>query len=186
MLELLFALADESDYEKIEYLAETFYNDLLVYAKRNLEIRPLMGYEPEDAVQDTYVRITLKIDHVDFTLSDVEIGKYLRQVLVHIIANKREESQNAVLMGDTKEQISSPDDFVYLIMEEYEREAVTEALKQLEDLYRVPLTLKYREGYSPKKIAELLNKPVKTVYTNIERGLVLLKKQLEEGGWTNG
>ena len=88
-------------------------------------------------------------------------------------------------MEDLVTPISSPDDFVCHLMDEYEVGMVTEALKQLDDRYRVPLTLKYREGYSAKKIAQLLNKPVKTIYTQIARGLLLLRRSLEKGGWSH-
>lgn len=185
MLELLLVLADKSDKEKIEYLARVFYDDLYRYAKKILTLSPFPGYEAEDVVQDTYVRITLKIDHLDLDRSDEEIRKYLKQMLRHIIADKRKEDPVPILMEDIRIPSASPDDFVYHLMEEHEIDAVTEALKALDDKYRVALTLKYREGFSPKRIAELLNQPVKTVYTHIARGLVLLKQHLEEGGWGN-
>lgn len=186
MIELLLALADESDYDKIEYLAETFYDDLLVYATQLLQIRPIVGYEPQDAVQDTYVRVTLKIKCFDFTKTDVQIRKYMKQILNHIVADKREEARGSLLIEDLSIQIPSHDNFIHNIMMEYEKGAVVAALKTLDDRYRVPLTLRFRDEYSVKKIAELLNKPAKTVYTNIERGLVQLKARLEEGGWRNG
>lgn len=185
MLELLFALADENDYDKIEYLADTFYDDLLTYARIKLKPAPILGYSPEDAVQDTYVRIIYKINCFDFTRPNYELKKYMKQIMNHIIADKYEEEKDDLLLGAIIVPISSPDNFIQNVMEEYEREAVIEALKQLTDRYRTSLTLRYRDGYSVKRIAELTNKPTKTVYTNIERGLILLKKNLEEGGWGN-
>lgn len=185
MLELLLALADENDHDKVEYLAKNFYDDLLIYAAMKLQLTPIVGYGPDDAVQETYVRIIYKIDYIDFTRPDYEIKKYMKQILCHIIADRRKYNPDDVLIGDIKTQISSPDDFVQRIMAEHAKGAVIEALKQLDDRYRVPLVLRYCKDYSVKRIAELMNKPIKTVYTNIERGLILLKKYLEEGGWGN-
>lgn len=183
MLELLFALADESDHDKIKYLAENFHDELMVYANKKLQLTPIVGYGAEDAVQDTYVRIIEKINYFDFTRPDYELLKYMKQILNHIIADRRKNERGDVMLGEINTQIASPDDFIQKTMGEYTKEAVIEALKQIDDRYRVVLILRYREGYTVKRIAELMDKPTKTVYTNIERGLILLKKNLEEGGW---
>ena len=185
MLELLFALADESDHDKVAYLAEKFRDDLVIYAAMKLQITPIFGYGAEDAVQDMYVRIIDKIAYVDFTRPDNEIKRYMKQILCHIIADRIKYGSDDLLLGDINPQFSSPDDFIQAIMGEYAQEAVIKALKRLDARYRIPLVLRYCGDYSVKRIGELLNKPPKTVYTNIERGLVLLKKYLEEGGWGN-
>lgn len=58
---------------------------------------------------------------------------------------------------------------------------LNEALKQLNDNYRIVLYLKYYEGYTAAEIAELLNMPENTVYTNLSRGRNELKEVLTHG-----
>ena len=53
-----------------------------------------------------------------------------------------------------------------------------EALKKLDDKYRVALYLKYYEGFTAAEIAELTNTPENTVYTNLARGREKLKEVL--------
>ena len=55
---------------------------------------------------------------------------------------------------------------------------LNEALQQLDDAYRIALYLKYYEGYTAAEIAELMNMPENTVYTNLSRGRKELKEVL--------
>ncbi len=52
------------------------------------------------------------------------------------------------------------------------------ALQQLDDAYRIALYLKYYEGYTAAEIAEVMNMPENTVYTNLSRGRAKLKEVL--------
>ena len=58
---------------------------------------------------------------------------------------------------------------------------LNEALQQLDDQYRIALYLKYYEGYAAAEIADLLNMPENTVYTNLARGRKQLKEVLTHG-----
>jgi RNA polymerase sigma-70 factor (ECF subfamily) len=55
-----------------------------------------------------------------------------------------------------------------------------EALMQLDDLYRAPLTLFYLEDHSYSEIAEILGIPIGTVMSRISRGRDMLRKRLED------
>ena len=58
---------------------------------------------------------------------------------------------------------------------------LNEALQQLDDNYRIALYLKYYEGYTAAEIAELMDMPENTVYTNLARGREKLKEVLTHG-----
>ena len=55
-----------------------------------------------------------------------------------------------------------------------------QAVRQIDELHRVPLTLFYLEEHSCAEIAEILNIPIGTVTTRLMRGKALLRRLLAD------
>lgn len=65
----------------------------------------------------------------------------------------------------------------------FNRETVKEVLKiivNLDENYRIPLILRDLQDYSYREIAELIDKPIGTVKTNIHRARKMIKDKLKE------
>jgi RNA polymerase sigma-70 factor (ECF subfamily) len=54
------------------------------------------------------------------------------------------------------------------------------ALLELEEIYRVPLSLFYLQEHSYREIAEILELPVGTIMSRISRGKARLREQLAD------
>jgi DNA-directed RNA polymerase specialized sigma24 family protein len=64
------------------------------------------------------------------------------------------------------------------VVNELDGGSVMEALQDVDEMYRAPLTLFYLEQLSYKEIAGLLGVPIGTVMSRLSRGKEQLKRQL--------
>jgi RNA polymerase sigma-70 factor (ECF subfamily) len=58
-------------------------------------------------------------------------------------------------------------------------QTVIAALREIDELYRAPITLFYLEEFSYREIAEVLEVPIGTVMSRLSRGKALLRERLE-------
>ncbi len=64
------------------------------------------------------------------------------------------------------------------MVNEMDANTVWDALMELDEIYRVPLTLLYLEEHSYREIGEMLDIPLGTVMSRISRGKALLRERL--------
>jgi len=95
-----------------------------------------------------------------------------REFLTH-----RRKQDRFVLEEMNEEQLSAPD-LSPEAANDLDGSVVQEAMFQLKEQYRVPLTLFYLKSHSYKQIAEILGIPIGTVMSRISRGKVDLRKLL--------
>jgi RNA polymerase sigma-70 factor, ECF subfamily len=60
----------------------------------------------------------------------------------------------------------------------FDSASVLEALREVEELFRAPLTLFYLEQFSYREIADVLEVPIGTVMSRLSRGKALLRQRL--------
>ena len=68
------------------------------------------------------------------------------------------------------------------LFNEIDGTTVVEALAQVDEVFRAPLTLFYLEEFSYKEIAEMLEIPIGTVMSRLARGKAQLRECLLEAG----
>ena len=60
----------------------------------------------------------------------------------------------------------------------FDSATVLQALREVEELFRAPLTLFYLEQFSYQEIADMLDVPIGTVMSRLSRGKALLRQRL--------
>lgn len=92
-------------------------------------------------------------------------------------ANRWLEDRNEI-PEDAPEQ--QPQDPALLVESEEQTRRLSEGVRQLPEIYRAVIALRYDAGMSYEQMSEALNIPVNTVRTHLHRAKRLLRKWLEE------
>lgn len=180
MLQFLLTICDEQYHSRIEYIYNRFHKDMFRFARS--KFRMMNSYNPEldaeDAVQRAFLRITKYIHNLKFPMHDNKLRCYVFSVVLHEVIRVSEENKK---YSEFREEIFEDDG--YNIIEDVDiqmmYEEVVNAIDNLEPVYSMTLLLKYERGMTPDQIAEMMDIPVKTVYTRLARGKKLLREALK-------
>ncbi|HCT77097.1 MAG TPA: hypothetical protein DGG94_10190 [Micromonosporaceae bacterium] len=159
--------------------------------------RRIVGDEAEDAVQDCLLKAFQRFDQ----LHDMAAAPaWLTSILVNCCHDRGrakarqpheinfEEVENFSLYR----KIAYEDPFPYSdslhldFLKEFGPEDVHAVLRQIPELYRVPLGLVYMDGYLAREAAEMLSVPLGTMLARLHRGRKLFEKQLWDYAQSEG
>ena len=122
----------------------------------------------EDCADAVQTAILKAFDKLDTLKHEKYFRTWLTRILInecyHLLKEKREQVPYEEYM---ESQESTP-----------EYSEVFTALMELEDMYRVPFSLHYIEGYSTKEIAKLLDISVSNVKIRLSRARAKLQNRL--------
>lgn len=124
--------------------------------------------------------------------TDAAGGRWLKTILVNVFRDqlrKRARSVEEVAAGDLDDfslfrTLIDEDPFPYSdslhadFLNTFGREDLREVLLRLPDIYRMPLVLRYMEGFSTKEIARQLGAPLGTILARLHRGRNLFEKTM--------
>lgn len=186
MLPFLLTLADESNCGKIEHIYNTYHDYMMRYAVSKFKAmgRTNFVYDAEDAVQNSFMKITKYIDNIDFSRGKRDVKNYCLTILSNEICN---------ILSDMEENYEFDEEFFssgeYNFVEELELKEkygeIVQAVEKLDERYSTTLYLAFCKEMTPNDIADLMGITVKTVYTRLARGKKLLLDSLK-GAKFNG
>ncbi|HEX9411256.1 MAG TPA: sigma-70 family RNA polymerase sigma factor [Actinomycetota bacterium] len=151
--------------------------------------RRLAGEDAEDLVQECLMRGYRKFGSLEKAES---AGAWLSTILVNCHRDRMRKDARSVTKVSLEElddfslyrHIAEEDPFPYSdtlhadFLGLFDVEDVRQVLATLPPLYRVPLVLRYFEGYATKQIAKMLDSPLGTVLARLHRGRKLFEKAL--------
>lgn len=179
MLHFLLAISDESDHEKIEYIYNRYHEYMLKFATSKFSSfgRRNSFYDAEDAVQNTFVKITKYIKNIDFNAKEKEIKNYVFSILTNEMYNILDKNEEFDEIDDEYSENQEYDFWGDLdVKERYDE--IVKAIEDMDEKYSTTLFLLYCKEMTVNEIAALMEISTKTVYTRVMRGKKLLLDSL--------
>ena len=174
--EVLVAKTLEGNKEAFSVLVERYQKQIYSLAYR------LCGdYDgARDLAQDSFLKIYESLNRFD---PDRKFFSWMYRVAHNVCVNALNKKQQELVPLDNiiDFEPSLPDARTQpeVSFEQKERQRlISQALLELPEQFRIPLTLKYIEGFSYKEISERLQLPESTIETRLFRGRKMMQKKL--------
>jgi RNA polymerase sigma-70 factor (ECF subfamily) len=178
--EILVSMAKKGDLEAYEALVQRYQHKVFNIAARMVHNRE----DALDLTQEIFFQIYIALPGFR---GDSIFGTWVYRVasnkcLDFLRKNKAEKEkihaaifEDNILAGDSR---GSPEE---LVIRREESRRVLMALESLPRNYRIVIVLHHYQQLSYKDIAEILDRPVRTVATRLYRAKLILKKKLTGG-----
>ncbi len=153
---------------------ETLYGLYAEYALRVAAVITGNSTQGADAVQETFIRVYNNIGSFDSTRP---FKPWFYKILVNECNRIFKQRSKTVFISDYLENIAEPGQQEQYNFEEYA--ALYEAVQKMPDHNRIPVVLKYLNGFTEKEIADILGVNVNTVKSRLLRGRQQLKEMLQ-------
>lgn len=169
----LLAIETEEDQQKIEILYKQYHRLMYKIAYEVLHNRG----DVEDVLHDSFIKVAKNMQNI----GDPD-SKETRNFLAVITKNTaldvyRKKKRRWNREANFKEVYDSSAPRTYMRSSiDGDAQFLVEAIRNLPDKYRLPLSLKYTNQYSLKEISEMLN----ISETNVKQRIFRAKKMLEE------
>lgn len=121
----------------------------------------------EDVVQETIRRAWEKREHLR---EERYMQTWVIRILLNVCDTNRRRARRLIPLEALPEKANTPVSETPLL----------DALTSLEEKYRLPLQLRYVEGYSVAEVAQMLRLPQGTVKSRLSRGRDRLRAMVKE------
>ena len=164
-------------------LMERYEEKILRYVKR------ISGVSPEtaqDIVQDIFIKVYVNLNAFDGRL---KFSSWLYRIAHNETINhwrRNKKRKNARVSWDDNEAlqavIKDEKDVEQEVYQKITNEKLLQAIDKLDEKYQAVVVLNYLEGKTYQEIADILNKPLGTIGTLINRAKTKLKDELLYSG----
>ena len=178
MLGFLLSITDDCEKDVIKRIFLSCHSDMLRVARNRLRSMGNTDSAAEDAVENAFLKITKYAKNL--SCNDDELSAYAITVTINECTNMLcADDEPLSLCDDYPDKSFDEDRFIELLHVKERYDDVIKGIKLLPDRYRSPLYLKHVLNLTPEEIAKETATPIKTVYTRLSRGLMMLREYLE-------
>lgn len=166
----------------IDKMIDDFYNYVYIIVKNGVSIT-ITDEDIEEIVSDVFVGIWKNSTHLS---NSTIIKPYLTGIAKNVIKNKYRNTQLSFSISDYENNLIDRGNIENIVEENEQNRAISDILKTLKPKEYKVFIMYYYESKSIKEIAKILNLSTSNTKTILHRIRKIIKKNLEDGGYSYG
>ena len=166
----------------IDRILDDFYNYVYIIVKNGVSIA-MTDEDIEEIVSDVFVAIWKNSINL---LKTTEIKPYLIGIAKNVIRNKYRNTELNFSISDYEENLVDTCNIEKIAEENEQNKVVLDTLKAVKPKEYEIFIMFYYESKSVKEIAKVLNLSTSNVKTILHRVRKVIKRNLEDGGYSYG
>ena len=166
--------------DNFSIIIERYESKLRRYIRRITNIR---NEEIDDLLQDIFISTYQNLNSFDQNLSFSSwIYRIAHNKTINYWKKNKKEIENISIDEHLSfiESIFNEDDLIFELEKKEEKERLNKALNNLDAKYKEILILKFIEGKDYKEISDILQKPMGSIATLINRGKKYLRQEVQD------
>lgn len=166
----------------IDTMIDDFYSYVYIVVKNGVNIC-ITNEDIEEIISDVFVAIWKNSRRLSKTM---EIKPYLAGIAKNVIKNKYRNTELNFSISDYEEKLIDSYDIEKIIEENEQNKVILDTVKMLKQREYEIFIMFYYESKSIKEIAKKLNSSTSNVKTILYRVRKIIKRNLEDGGYSYG
>ena len=166
----------------IDRILDDFYNYVYIIVKNGVSVF-ITDEDIEEIISDVFVAIWKNSSNL---LKTIEIKPYLTGTAKNMIRNKYRNTELNFSISDYEENLIDTCNIEKITEENEQNKVILDTLKTVKPKEYEIFIMFYYESKSVKEIAKVLNLSTSNVKTILHRVRKVIKRNLEDGGYSYG
>ena len=166
----------------IDRILDDFYNYVYIIVKNRVSVS-ITDEDIEEIISDVFVAIWKNSSNL---LKKTEIKPYLTGTAKNVIKNKYRNTELNFSISDYEENLIDTCNIEKITEENEQNKVILDTLKTVKPKEYEIFIMFYYESKSVKEIAKVLNLSTSNVKTILHRVRKVIKRNLEDGGYSYG
>jgi len=136
--------------------------------------------EANDLAQEVFIKVYKNLDKYS---PEYKFSTWIMRITTNLVIDfRRKKKQEIISIDDIEYEPASLDTPEGSYIEKEQKNLLNLAIKNLPDMYKIPIVLYHQQGLSYQEIGDIIGEPLSKVKNRIFRGRKMLKENLMKEG----
>lgn len=136
--------------------------------------------EANDLAQEVFIKVYKNLDKYS---PEYKFSTWIMRITTNLVIDfRRKKKQEIISIDDIEYEPASFDTPEGSYIEKEQKKLLNLAIKNLPDMYKIPIVLYHQQGLSYQEIGDIIGEPLSKVKNRIFRGRKMLKENLMKEG----